>query len=263
MTLITGSLAIALYLCIPLYQWLQLRNRQPIKTAAFTGVAAAAVALHGITSTNLVFTPSGVDFSLFQISSGIFFVVNLIVLVSSLRKPVQALFLILFPISAIELLVALFSSSTMSPVSNLPLSISLHIVTSILAYSVLTIASIQALFLAMQNWRLKHKHLAGWGQAIPPLEVMEILLFELLWAGFLLLTVSITSGLLFFENIFDQQLSHKMFFSMAAWVFYGILLWGHQVRGWRGNTAIRWTIGGFAALVLAYWGSKLVIEFLL
>lgn len=261
MTLFTGALAIALYICLPFYLWLQLRNRQPLKTKAFLGTTAVAIAMHGIFSSRLVFTPSGIDFSLFQISSAIFFIVNLTVLTSSLRKPVETLFLILFPLSALELAVALFSHSTVSPVANVPFPIGLHIVSSIISYSLLTIAAIQAILLAAQNWRLKHKHLGGWGQAIPPLEVMESLLFEVVWAGFLLLTLSIASGLFFLEDIIAQQLSHKMVLSLAAWLFYGILLWGNRVKGWRGNTAIRWTIGGFVALALGYWGSKLVIEF--
>lgn len=263
MTLLTGLAAIALYLSLSLYQWLQLRRQQPLNLLLFRSFAGVAIAAHGLSSACQIFTPQGVDFSLLHISSAIFFIINLTVLLSSLKKPVQILFIALFPLSVLVLAAALYTHSTLPPVTHVPLPIGLHIVLSILAYSLLSIAIFQALLLAIQNWRLKHKHLGGWGQGLPPLEIMEALLFEMLWAGFLLLTLSILTGLLFFEDIFAQQLSHKTFFSIASWLFYGILLGGHQLKGWRGNTAIRWTIGGFAALAVAYWGSKMVIEYFL
>src|SRR5690606_12958125 len=132
--------------------------------------------------------------------------------------------------------IGLFSHSTLEPVAHLSLPIGAHIVLSILAYSLLTLASLQALLLAVQNCRLKHTHLkSGWNEFLPPLEVMEALLFEILWAGFALLTLSIITGLLFFDDLFAQHLAHKMFFSILAWFFYVILLWGHQVKGWRGS----------------------------
>jgi ABC-type uncharacterized transport system permease subunit len=78
-----------------------------------------------------------------------------------------------------------------------------------------------------------------------------------------LLALSIVSGLFFLDDILAQHLAHKMFFSVAALCVYCILLFGRRVHGWRGKQAIRWTIGGFVALMLAYFGTKLVLELLL
>jgi ABC-type uncharacterized transport system permease subunit len=92
---------------------------------------------------------------------------------------------------------------------------------------------------------------------------MEALLFELIWAGEILLTLSILSGFIFLDNIFAQHLVHKTVFSMAAWLVYGFLLFGKYKMGWRGNIAVRWTLAGFLFLMLAYFGSKLVLEIIL
>ena len=143
------------------------------------------------------------------------------------------------------------------------LPIGAHIFFSIVAYSLLTIAAFQAIFIALQNWRLRHRHLGSWLQIVPPLQTMEALLFEVLWAGFGLLTLSLITGFLFFEDFFAQHLIHKTVFTLLAWLFYGILLWGRHIKGWRGNTAIRWTLVGFSAMVLGYWGSKFVLEVIL
>lgn len=262
-TLVTGTAAIALYLCASIYQGLQLRRQLPLQTTAFLLVSALAIALHGFTSFQLIFTSDGIDFSLLRMTSAIFFSVNLIVLISSLRKPVHNLFILLFPLAIVELIATLMLESTAVARDTIPTPITIHIFASILAYSLLTIAAFQALLLALQNWRLRHKHLGGWLLGIPPLQTMEELLFEVLWSGFVLLTLSLLSGLFFYQDFLAQHLAHKTVFSIIAWLFYAILLWGRHVKGWRGNTAIRWTLIGFTATALGYWGSKFVLEMLL
>ena len=92
---------------------------------------------------------------------------------------------------------------------------------------------------------------------------MEALLFEFVLVGEILLTLSIITGFIFLENIFAQHLAQKTFFSMLAWLVYAFLLIGKYKLGWRGNTAIRWTLAGFLFLMLAYFGSKLVLEMIL
>ncbi len=69
--------------------------------------------------------------------------------------------------------------------------------------------------------------------------------------------------LIFFEDFFAQHLAHKTFFSIFSWIFFAILLWGRHTQGWRGKTAVRWTLSGFITLAVAYWGTKFVLEVLL
>lgn len=262
--LVSSTIAIALYVCASLYLGLQLRQHPKLKVAPLLALSALALFFHGMASCQWIATVNGLDFSLLPMSTAIFFTVNLIVLLSSLRKPLHNLFLLLFPMTAILLLITLTTTQPTALSTNISTGIGAHIVLSVLAYSLLTIASCQALLLARQNWRLRHKHLGGWLQkALPPLQTMEELLFEILWSGFILLSLSLLTGLLFVDDFFAQHLLHKTVLSIMAWVFYGVLLWGHHVKGWRGNTAIRWTLGGFFAIVLAYSGSKFVLEVLL
>ncbi len=262
--LVYGSVAIALYLCASLYLWLQLRQHPQLKRRPVLVIGALAVFFHGIASYHWVVTKGGLDFSLLPMTDTIFFTINLVVLVSSFRKPLHNLFLGLFPLTALMLAITLTVEHSPELAIGLSPELSLHIVLSVLAYSLLSIASCQAVLLAWQNWRLHHKHLGGWMQTnMPPLQTMEELLFEILWTGYVLLTLSLLTGFLYLDDVFAQHLAHKTVFSIIGWIFYGVLLWGHHARGWRGNKAIRWTLGGFIALVLAYTGSKLVMEFLL
>src|SRR5690606_21527752 len=99
----------------------------------------------------------------------------------------------------------------------------------------------------------------------PPLLTMETLLFRVIGVGFILLTLTLISGILFSEQIFGQPLkfTHKNFFAIISWLVFGGLLLGRFQYGWRGKTAIRWTLSGFVLLLLAYAGSKFVLEVLL
>ena len=92
---------------------------------------------------------------------------------------------------------------------------------------------------------------------------MEAMLFELLWIGLGLLSIAIASGALFIDDIFAQSLVHKTVLTIAAWLLFATLLWGHYRLGWRSKTAVRLTLAGFALLMLAFFGSKLVLELIL
>jgi ABC-type uncharacterized transport system permease subunit len=98
---------------------------------------------------------------------------------------------------------------------------------------------------------------------LPPLQLMETMLFELIWVGVVLLTLSIASGILFLDDIFAQSLVHKTTLTILAWLLFSILLWGRYQLGWRSQTAVRFTLAGFFTLMLGYFGSKLVLELIL
>jgi ABC-type uncharacterized transport system permease subunit len=139
----------------------------------------------------------------------------------------------------------------------------MHILISVISYSLLTLAALQAILLAIQNQQLRNRHPGGFVRAMPPLETMECLLFRLIGIGFLLLSISLLSAVPYTQNLVEQHLIHKTVLSITAWVVFAILLWGRWRFGWRGRTAIRWTLGGFAVLMLAYFGSKLVLELII
>ena len=87
----------------------------------------------------------------------------------------------------------------------------------------------------------------------------------MLGIAFLLLTASLATGLLVSEQFYGQWIraDHKTVFALLSWLIFGVLLIGRRVRGWRGAKATAWTISGFVMLLLAYVGSRFVLEVLL
>lgn len=140
-----------------------------------------------------------------------------------------------------------------------------HVLAAMLAYSLFTIAALHAGLMSLVESNLHRARLPVLLKNLPPLLTMEVLLFRIIAAGFILLTLTLVSGMVFSEQIFGRawQFNHKILFGFISWVVFGVLLAGHHFYGWRGRTAVSWTMSGFGFLVLAYIGSKFVLEVIL
>lgn len=176
---------------------------------------------------------------------------GVLLLLTTLRKPVQSMGLFIFPFAAISiLLVNLYPGNYFFDTGANPRQL-IHILSAILAFSVLCIAAFQAVLLAVQDDLLRHKRISNrLLRVLPPVEAMENLLYEIIWTGFILLTFVIMTSLLFFQ--FEPGLTHSPALVLLAWLTFALLLWGHYYWGWRGRTAVRWTLAGAGMLVLSY-----------
>ncbi|MDE0841207.1 MAG: cytochrome c biogenesis protein CcsA [Porticoccaceae bacterium] len=261
-TLVPGLLAIALYSGGFIYHVLQVRRNPNFNATRLQFITAFAIAGHAIAVLNFLLHPDGLDLGLLKVFSLIALAINTMVFVSGLTKIQHSLYLLLFPISAITLLLTTLYPSS-KPIMTLSHGMQAHVIVSILAYSLLAIAALQALLSGFQSWLLKHKRQNALMKTLPPLQAMERLLFEIIWVGEIFLTLSLISGFIFYDDFFEQKLLHKVVLSLVAWLFYAILLCGRYYWGWRGHTATRLTWAGFLCVLMGFIGSKFVLEFLL
>lgn len=179
--------------------------------------------------------------------------------------PIASLQTLVLPLAAVgALLPVLFPSTHLQPKTT-SMIFEAHIMVAMLAYSLFTIAVLHAGLMSLVEKRLHHAILPRVLHNLPPLLTMEALLFRIIVAGFTLLTLTLASGIVFSEELFGKpwQLNHKIVFGLISWCVFAMLLAGHYFYGWRGRTAIRWTVSGFVFLLLAYVGSKFVVEVLL
>jgi ABC-type uncharacterized transport system permease subunit len=140
-----------------------------------------------------------------------------------------------------------------------------HFIIAMLAYSLFTLAALHAMLMAIAERQLHSARFSRMLSGLPPLLTMEALLFRLIGIAFVLLTLTLLSGIVFSETLFGKafRLDHKTVFAIVSWLLFGTLLFGRRAWGWRGKQALRWTLAGFVALMLAYVGSRFVIEVLL
>ncbi len=227
------------------------------------GVGMVGALLHAVMLVQTLYTANGIDLAFFNVLSLTAWLVVAIVLLSALKHPLENLGVFILPIAVVALILQQITTDTGTPISDLSPGLEAHILLSLTSYSLLSIAVVQSLLLFIQDRQLRNRHPGGFIRALPPLETMETLLFQFIGLGYVLLSLSLVTGATYLENIFEQHLVHKTVLSVVAWVVFAILLWGRWKFGWRGRIAIRWTLAGFIVLMLAYFGSKMVLELIL
>lgn len=209
--------------------------------------------------------PGGLDLGFFHALSLASWLIIVLFIALAVTQPVENLGIGLLPLAALALAGHLaFGTGHAGPIIPVEATgLDIHVLLSISAYAVLSLAAMQAIVLGLQHRLLHEHHPAGAVRALPPLYVMETLLFRMIAAGFALLTLALISGFVYLDDMFAQDLVHKTVLTIFAWVVFAVLLLGHHLAGWRGPTAVRFTLGGLALLVLGYFGSKLVLELIL
>jgi ABC-type uncharacterized transport system permease subunit len=203
-----------------------------------------------------------VDLHFFAALSLVAAVIAALTLIVNLARPVAALGIILFPMAALFLAIDEFLAPPTAPFP-LDWQIKLHVTIALLAYSLLAISAVLALLLATQERALRSRRLGTWAGALPPLTQTESLMFRLIGAGFALLTLTLLSGVLFIHNLRAQHQTDVAILSLIAWVVFGVLLIGRWRWGWRGRRAVNLTLFGMVILLLAFFGSKFVLEVVL
>ncbi len=230
------------------------------RRSSFTS-ALVGVLFHTIAQANHWLGSAAPDVNLPHLGSLCALVIILLLIGSALtRNTLYDAGLVALPIAAGVALLEWVLPQNVIPLTDLSRGVGVHLISSVLAFGVLSIAGVYALFAAIIDYFLRNHHLNPLVKTLPALEVLESLLFKLITTGVVLLSVSLLSGLLFINDIFAQHLLHKTVLSIMAWLVFGLLLWGRWRYGWRGSLAVRMTLAGIVLLLLAYFGSKLVLE---
>ena len=177
---------------------------------------------------------------------------------------------LIMPVAAAAVALAWAFPGSLVPLEGRSPMFGWHVVIAMLAYSALTIAAFHAVLMALQESRLhtRGERSGFFGTALdqlPALLTMEKLLFRMIGFGFVLLSLTVLSGIVFSEQLFGRALTwdHKSAFTLLSWLLFAALLAGRRFRGWRGRTALSFTLAGFTTLLLAYVGSRFVLEVLL
>ena len=223
------------------------------------------IAIHGYLLWGGIFAGGGIDLGVFNALSLIVWLTLLVYWVARFFYPIGGLQALVLPLAAVTLLLpGVFPTDHQLTHTHL-FAFKAHVAMAMLAYSLFTIAMLHAVMISLVEKRLHQANLPRVLRSLPPLLTMEKLLFRVIAVGFVLLTLTLISGVFFSEEIFGKafQLSHKILFGFISWCVFAVLLWGHVSYGWRGKIAVRWTVAGFIFLLMAYLGSKFVLELLL
>lgn len=263
--------AAALYAGLAFHFW-RTRWRGPALDQPMRGIAPGerawlllALLLHGATLTREIFPGDAMRFGFSVALSLILWLAIALYWIESFYARMDGLQMLGLPLAALcVLLPPIFPGQHL--LANAGSTVfRAHFLMAMLAYSLFTLAALHAILMAVAEKRLHRGRLTPLLSGLPPLLTMEALLFRLIHIAYFLLTLTLVSGILFSEALFGKPLefNHKTVFAILSWLIFGALLGGRHLRGWRGRTALRWTLAGFGALLLAYVGSRFVLEVIL
>ncbi|MDX1668650.1 MAG: cytochrome c biogenesis protein CcsA, partial [Limnobacter sp.] len=235
---------------------------------AFSGLGVAGALLAG-----MLFHDDGLHFGFVTGLMCVAWVAGCVALVESFFNRVKLLEMVVFPFCALIFLLPLVVQESILIPQGSQWAFRVHLVIAVAAYSLLGLAAVHACIMAWQERVLHDPQTSGQNKKIqenlldqlPSLMAMEAALFRQVWAGFALLTLTLLTGFVFAEQWLGRalELDHKTVFSVMSWVSFAVLLAGRVIGGWRGRKALHWCLGSYFVLVLAYFGTQFVFEFVL
>lgn len=270
-----GWLPSALYLILLLILGFRPKegDESSFSTALIQGAIFGILIIHGLQLHDSVFAPEGFVFGFAQDLSLIAWVGLAFYWFQSWFLPISSLrWMALVFALVCSLLPSLFPGTLISPKAVADPWFKAHFVVATVSVGLLSLAAMHAMLMSVQD-RALHRQLAiapnsraaHWLEGLPPLMTMESILFNLIYVGFALLSLTVFSGLLFSQTLFGKPLvfDHKTIFALISWFLFAGLLIARWRVGLRGRTAIRWVLSAYTALLLAYVGSRFVVEVIL
>ncbi len=225
--------------------------------------ALIAILVHAYLLNTGILQDPGQNMSMVNVASLIAWVIALTMTIASFSLANAILLPVVYGFSALIVLIGVFVPSSHIMQIDVRPALIIHIVLALFAYGCLIIAFLYALQLSYINTKLKEKKASLLHSSLPPLMTVESIFFKLLFAGTVLLTLSLASGFAFLDDMLAKEQAHKTVLSVIAWVIYCITLVGHNRWGWRGKSVITATVVGACLLTLAYFGSRFVREVLI
>ena len=257
-----GLLALILYV---LGSWFSVRTivrRETIPQSATLYVALPPAIVHTVFIA-WTYHIHGFDVSFLSIASLVSLSVTFAVVLVSIRLPVQSLLVFALPLSAIVLTAVVLAPVETTATTIVYAELITHVVTSIVAYSILTLAAFQALLVLSLARRIRDHETIGLIRTLPPLETVESMMIQLLLTGVGLLTLAIATGLVFlYDRILQDATSlFHISFTAIAWLTYASVMTCHLVGVWRARTTTQWSLVAWVVLFVGYFGTKFVFEF--
>ena len=253
--------AVALYLAAAGMLALAVRRPEAASNRSWLPLAVLALVFHGEIHAAAWRIARGPDMHFFAALSLASLGMAALTTLLGMRQRMAALGVIVFPLAALFALI--YQLHGHAPPEPMDWQLQLHAWCALLAYATLAIAALIAMLLWVQERALRRREFHRWLRVLPPLTELETLLFRTIAVGFVLLTAALLTGALFVHDMFAQHLAHKTILSILSWIAFGTLLYGRWRYGWRGNHAVRWTLVAMALLLLAFYGSKFVMELVL
>lgn len=256
-------LALTLFVLYAVAGWVMLRSVSRPRLDALAGaLTLLAILAHTAAIVHLMRTVGPFSIGLLEAISMLAWTLAVVAAFTAIERQNRALAAILLALAAGGACLTR-PGRTFAEESATGWELTAHILLSMGAAALLFAAAVTGILVLFLHRRLRSRRIADLPSVLPPLDALETVMFRLIGGGFVLLSLALLTGFIFVTNLFAQHLVHKTVLAVVAWVLFGVLLFGRVRFGWRGRSAVSWTVSGFVFLALSYFGSKFVLEYLL
>ena len=259
--MIMAYVSLALYCTAAAVLGWTLRKSSPDTNRTWLPIVILAMIFHGEVHAEAWRTLSGLDLQFYASLSLTALGIAALSTALSFRGKLSALGILVFPFAG--LLVLLYASQGHGHPNQMDWQLQLHAWCAIVAYTTLAVATLIGVLLWCQERALRRHAVKSWTRVLPPLTELERLLFEVIWVGYVLLTATLVTGVVFVHDLFAQHIVHKTVLSVMSWLVLGTLLIGRWRYGWRGARAVKWTVAAMLLLLLAFFGTQFVRQLIL
>ena len=267
MTDVLSLLAIILYATATLFLIRQHKNNDPMAAGVRIEPVLAHFSslVHGLSLWSLIFSAPNLDLPLGATVSLISLIVVLLFLGMRFFRPIHMLGVMVFPAAALSIIIGWVFPGASYEIELRGVSDILHMIGAGLAYALLSLALAQGLMLHAQDTILKNKQAIHLLSDLPSIQTMERTLFHMIYAGFILITLTLISGAFSSKNPLTGSIifNHHTVLALLAWISLFSLILGNIFLGWRGRTVVLWTGAGFFLLALGYFGTRFILEVLI
>ena len=254
---ISSALSIIFYVAAIFFLWRSCHKPNSKITLIANSLIILGWVLQGTAMHSLIELENGQNLSITNLFGTVAWLMILLLVITNLRSQVHLMIMFMLGFAASSQVLATWHPSSSLLMESGQTAAVAHVLSSLLAYSFLALAALQA---SMVWWldRKLHSNIGSPSPILPPLLAMEKLLFRLILLGFIVLSISIGIALIYLYDIIWLQSTHKIVLSIAAWMMFSLLLLGHWRLGWRGQQAAKWTLTGFLMLALASFGTWII-----
>lgn len=220
-----------------------------------------ALCMHAIWVSQHMLLTTGQDLSIVNVAVLLCLLLSLSVTMGCSHFQLWIMLPVVYCASMITLLLANFITTPYILHLGIYPQVMVHIGFALVAFTVMMIAALFALQLGYLDYTLKRHRPHALQLSMPPLIKIENQLIALIKIGMVLLSISLLTGFIFLNHIFEYGQVHKAILAIVAWGVYLLLLIGHRWWGWRGRTVGVLTLIGSALLILSYFGSRILATF--
>jgi cytochrome c-type biogenesis protein CcsB len=263
MGLITFELALTIYFAAVIIGLMDLIKSTKTVSRIMLLVAALGLAIHTVSIVHRYLVGGHLPIaSPHEAASFFAWCIVVLFFVLEVRYKLGLLGSFIMPVVFLMMLAAALLPREIKPLSPVLQSnwLGVHTFFAFMGNAAFALACVIGIMYLVQEHYLKSKHLGDLFERLPDIQTLDYVGYRLITLGFPLLTLAIITGMVWANSAWGSywRWDPREVWALATWLIYAMILHARLVAGWRGRKASVLAILGFASVLIAFFGIKLL-----